>query len=161
LKLSVYVSAPYIDAADVVREVHAKLHDIDIEPTSMWANEAVGPEDFTRFTPRELRLLAEKNDKDILRSHAMIVLARPSVGGEMFADARYASHLAIPTFWCGRLTLSAWRWNVVRCADWTAAISTLRGCLDDPRVIWPLRSNSVHDHVRYELIQALGLIRED
>lgn len=115
IKMHLYVAAPYPDIA-MVRQLHMKLETIDIVPTSSWASGADN-EDFSKFTPMQLRRAAEANDQDIHRAHAVLVIARPGAGGEMFAEARYAEMLGMPIFWVGRLTLSSWRPNVVRCAS--------------------------------------------
>lgn len=170
MKLHVYVAAPYEDAA-LVREVHAELEKYDIVATSLWADEARGAEDFSTYTPTQLRAAAESNDEDIDRSHAMIVMARKGAGGEMFAEARYAAHLGMPTFWCGRMTLSAWRWNVVRVENPGGATLMLRAA-SGPAASLVVGSAPLTDeaadvfeqemipHIRIRLAECFGLKRE-
>lgn len=159
MKLHVYVAAPYQDA-ERVRHLHVDLGHLNMVPTSRWAEGALGPEDFTQFTPAQLRGTAEANDTDIARSHAMIVLAREGAGGEMFADARLAACFDIPTFWCGRLTLSAWRSNVVRSGTPGKAMALLVRALEDDSVHAALTQTTFQPmRVRHVLSRAIGLIK--
>lgn len=120
--MNVYVAAPYDDAA-VVRNIHARLRALGIDPTSRWAEYATGAEDFETLSPAQLADIAGSNDYDVRRSHAMLVMARVGAGGEMFSEARLALVLGVPIVWHGRLTLSAWRPGVVR-------VATLDGAFD-------------------------------
>lgn len=120
----VYVAAPYEDS-EAVRSIHKLLRELGLEPSSAWAEEATGAEDFTKLRPWELLSLARQNDEGVRSSDAMLVMARKGAGGEMFAEARYATDLGLPIFWIGRLTLSAWRPNVTRCESLTAALDAL------------------------------------
>lgn len=112
--MRVYVAAPYDDAGGV-RVIHGLLRAQGFVPSSRWATKATVPEDFSRMTANEIRAVAEDNDRDVGFSDAMLVVAREGAGGEMFAEARFASFLDIPIVWTGRLTLSAWRHGVLRC----------------------------------------------
>lgn len=123
-QVRVYVAAPFEDAG-IVRAVHDRLRSLGIEPCSTWAESARGIEDFSAFTPARLRSLAEQNDRDVAEARAVLVMARPGAGGEMFAEARLALAMSIPVVWLGRRTLSAWRAGVTRAEDLDDAISTL------------------------------------
>lgn len=112
----IYVAAPYEDAGHV-RDLHKRLRSLGFEPSSRWAESSRGPEDFTKYTPLQLRAIAEGNDQDVFDSDVMIVLARAGAGGEMFAEARVALGFGIPVVWVGRRTLSAWRLGVHRVTD--------------------------------------------
>lgn len=122
--MRIYVAAPYEDAAHV-RGLHERLRSLGLEPTSHWAENAAGPENFASFTPMQLRAIAESNDTDVISSTAVLVLARAGAGGEMFAEARLALFLAKPVYWVGRRTLSSWREGVVRCEDLDDALARL------------------------------------
>lgn len=120
--MKVYVAAPY-DAAGFVREhVHERLRSIGLDPTSRWAEHALGPENFDHFSPADLRLIAEANDRDVERSDVVLVIARAAAGGEMFAEARYALMLGKHLVWVGRRILSSWRHGVERVEDLDAAM---------------------------------------
>jgi hypothetical protein len=123
----VYVAAPYTDAEEV-RAIHAHLRMIGCSPTSQWASQALGPEDFSLMTPDQIADIAHANDRDVLSSQMVLVVARAGAGGEMFAEARFASYHRIPIVWVGRLTLSAWRKGVTRCVDVVAALRHIAEC---------------------------------
>ena len=119
-----YVAAPYIDAGRVL-DVHERLVDLGIQPTSTWARTADGPEDLSRVTEDGLRLIARANDSDLRGSHVVLVLARDGAGGEMFAEARIALEWGRPVVWVGRRILSAYRDGVVRVEDIDDALVVL------------------------------------
>jgi hypothetical protein len=110
----VYVVSPYANAPEV-RVLHDRLRKLGIAFTSMWAEEANGAEDFSKFTPKKFQLIAEENDHHIDAADAILVLSRESGGAETYAEARYAISKEKLVFWVGRLTLSAWRKGVIRC----------------------------------------------
>ena len=129
MTLSVYCAAPYEDA-QLVRQVHGRLRLMGATVTSRWAEEAIGAEDFAKFTPSVLQAIAEANDADVAAANLVIVLARPGAGGEMFAECRYALTMRKPVYWTGRLTLSAWREGVTRFGsleELLASVETLAG----------------------------------
>ena len=129
MTLSVYCAAPYEDA-QLVRQVHGRLRLMGATVTSRWAEEAIGAEDFAKFTPSVLQAIAEANDADVAAANLVIVLARPGAGGEMFAECRYALTMRTPVYWTGRLTLSAWREGVTRFGsleELLASVETLAG----------------------------------
>lgn len=101
------------------------MRGLGLVPTSTWAEEQIGPENFAQYTVEQLRAIAFSNDGDILRSNSMLVLARPGAGGEMFAEARFALQHEKAVFWVGRRTLSAWRRGVIRCHDLDAALDKI------------------------------------
>lgn len=120
--ISVYVAAPFVDSP-LVREVHERLVLIGARPTSSWAEQAQGPEDFTITVVDVLRDAAAANDRDLRASDVCLVLAREGVGGEMFAESRMAIAWQKAVVWVGRRTLSAWRRGVVRADDLDDAIA--------------------------------------
>lgn len=122
--MNVYVAAPYADA-ERVRRVHKLLIAIGCAFTSRWAEQASGPEDFASLTPEELANTASCNDTDVLRAGVALVLARPGLGGEMFAEARLAYDSGRRVLWVGRKTLSAWRPGVERFESFEDALSRL------------------------------------
>lgn len=121
----VYVCAPYADGAVVRTMVHPALRERGFLPTSSWADEAFGPEDFARFSPSALRSACARNDADLRGSDIVLVLARHGAGSEMFAEARIASEWGKPLVWVGRRTLSAWRSGVVLVESLDDAFDTL------------------------------------
>ena len=120
----VYVAAPFEDAHRVC-EIHERLRQFGIEPTSDWAVGAYGPEALHEHSADRLRGFALGNDVSIRRADAILVLARAGVGGEMFAEARYAWDLRKPIVWVGRRTLSAYREGVVLAEDTDDALNTI------------------------------------
>lgn len=124
--MKIFVAAPYADAAFVRDVVHPRLAAFGLEPVSRWADNARGPEDFSRHSPEVLRAEAERNDADIMRCEALLLIARHGAGGESFAEARIALAWGRPVVWCGqRLTLSAWRAGVTRVSDLDDAVAAL------------------------------------
>ncbi len=129
--MRIYVAAPY-DDAELVRGVHARLRAMGCTPTSQWASKATAPEDFGSMTPEEISAVAKGNDRDVLSSEMVLVIARAGAGGEMFAEARFASCHSVPIVWVGRLTLSAWRKGVTRCADLEEGMKAIRLLVGGP-----------------------------
>ncbi len=123
---SVYVAAPYADALKV-RALHTRMRLLGLRPTSTWAEAAAGAEDFSKFTPEQLRQFALSNDSALLSSDFVVVLARDGAGGEMFAEARLALDRGIAVYWVGRRTLSAWREGVTLADDIDDAIAGMLG----------------------------------
>lgn len=124
-KRGVYVAAPF-DEAPRVRVIHLALLDADMDPTSSWAMTASGPEDFSQFVPHQLREFAEQNSVDIRDSDAMIALAYPGKGGEMFCELAIALSWGKPVYYVGaRRVLSAYRRGVVICESAEQAIQRL------------------------------------
>lgn len=122
----VYIASPYEDSPIVAR-VAEKLYSFGISSTSYWALQADGrKEDQSRSTPEDLRSYALRNDADVLDSDAVVVLARPGTGGEMFAEARFALIVGKPVIWVGRKILSTWREGVTWVEDSDDAVSLLR-----------------------------------
>jgi hypothetical protein len=129
-----YVCAPYEDGPTVRDRVHARIVAAGFEPTSRWAINWNGREDFSRFSPAELQRIAEENDSDLLDAHVALVLARAGAGGEMFAESRLAIDNGLSVVWVGRKTLSAWRRGVVRfdtLDDGIKALCRMREAFED------------------------------
>lgn len=128
----VYVAAPYEDA-HWVRVFHRLLNVNDFEFTSSWAEQATGvnakDKSILYSSPADIRIhnkfAAVANDDNVIDCDAMVVVARPGVGAEMFAEARLAIHLGKKVIWVGRLSLSAWRDGVVICSDLENALDQL------------------------------------
>ncbi|WP_394825007.1 hypothetical protein [Pendulispora albinea] len=118
----IYVAAPYEDAL-LVREVHARLRACGCIYTSTWAENARGAENFALSTVDELREITRLNDDGIDMSDAMLVIARPGAGGEMFAEVRYALERQIPVYWVGRRILSTFRPGVTLCESIDDAVA--------------------------------------
>lgn len=113
--LRCYVAAPFGDAP-FVREVHACLRLLGIEPTSSWAEHADGtPEQLDQMPLAEVRALAERNDHALATSDVVLVLPREGAGREMYAEARLAIAIGLPVIWVGGpRPLSAYREGVLR-----------------------------------------------
>lgn len=113
--LRCYVAAPFGDAP-FVREVHACLRLLGIEPTSCWADAGDGsPERLDLMPLDEVRALAERNDHALATSDVVLVLPREGAGREMYAEARLAIAIGLPVLWVGGpRPLSAYREGVAR-----------------------------------------------
>lgn len=110
----IYVAAPFQDKLYVRNVVHRKLVEAELRPVSTWAN-SDAEEDF-----QDEQVLANaicENDTQLACCDAVLVLARPGAGGEMFAEARIALVWGKPVFWVGRRVLTTFRRGVVRFAD--------------------------------------------
>lgn len=125
MALTVYVCAPYEDAAIVHALIHTRIEELGLAWTSRWAAHSRGPEDFASLTPDALRAAAEENDRDVMSADVVLVMARKGAGGEMFAEARFALEHGKALVWTGRRTLSAWRRGVVRCEEVKEALNVL------------------------------------
>jgi hypothetical protein len=115
--LRCYVAAPFADAP-FVREVHACLRLLGLEPTSCWAEGAAAdgtPERLDLMPLEEVRALAERNDHALATSDVVLVLPREGAGREMYAEARLAVAIGLPLVWVGNpRPLTAYREGVVR-----------------------------------------------
>src|SRR5262249_18320094 len=100
----VYVAAPYADRM-LVRDVHVKLVEAGMVPASNWANSNVPGDLQPEATARPIH----QNDTSIAVSDAVLVLARPGAGGEMFCEVTRALVWGTPVYWVGRRILSAFR----------------------------------------------------
>jgi hypothetical protein len=108
MKLAVYVAAPFAERRQAIA-VHERLTALDIDWTSTWVEDT-----FQGEPPREhCRTWAVRNDDDIARSHALLVLAIPSTGGERFAEVSRALLSGIPIVWTGERILSTHRDGVL------------------------------------------------
>ena len=108
-----YVAAPFVDAP-YVREVHACLRLLGIEPSSSWAEQADGQPEQLDAMPLELvRAIAERNDHALATSDVVLVLPRDGAGREMYAEARLAIAIGLEVIWVGGpRPLSAYREGV-------------------------------------------------
>jgi len=109
----IYVAAPFEDR-EYVRCVHKLLVEAELRPTSTWANACV---DENWDDEEAIRRALVENTNQLCVSDAMLVIARPRAGGEMFAEAAKALHYGKPIFWVGRRILSAFRPGVFRFGD--------------------------------------------
>lgn len=133
--LRCYVAAPFIDAS-FVREVHACLRLLGIEPTSSWAEHANGPEDLESMPLDEVRAIAERNDHALATSDVVLVLPRETAGREMYAEARIALAIGLPVVWVGGpKPLSAYREGVARVDSLAEAFRELRARLTQQAAI--------------------------
>jgi len=111
--LRCYVAAPFVDAP-YVREVHACLRLLGIEPSSSWAESADGePERLDLMPLEQVRAIAERNDHALATSDVVLVLPRDGAGREMYAEARLAIAIGLEVIWVGGpRPLSAYREGV-------------------------------------------------
>jgi hypothetical protein len=114
MSLRVYVAAPYPDAPQV-RAIHEDLRAGGLAPTSVWAEEADGPEDLLAMPLEEIRRRAERNDRALAASDVVVVLPRVGAGREMYGEARLAVALGVPVVWVGSpVCLTTFREGVTR-----------------------------------------------
>lgn len=125
MKLRAYVAGPYSTAYFIRSLVHERLRQINVEPTSSWAELATGPEDFARFSPAAIRNAAAKNDADLRGSHVLLVVDLAGTGRETYAELRLALEWNKACVFLGRPALSAFRSGVVRVANLDGAIDIL------------------------------------
>lgn len=120
----IYVAAPW-ERGGEVRAMHSLLTSRGFEPTSNWVYCTDGkPEG--RITPEIARPALARNYGDIKDSDAMLVLAYPGLGGEMFVEFGFARSQAIPVFWVGpRVILSTFAVGVTLCDDIPDALQAL------------------------------------
>lgn len=109
----IYVCAPFDDRV-YVRSVHALLVESELRPMSTWAN---ANEDENWEDEEAVRLASLENVSQMATSDAMLVIARPGAGGEMYAEVARAITWGKPIFWVGRRILSAFRPGVFRFGD--------------------------------------------
>lgn len=114
----IYVAAPFDDRY-YVRAVHAKLVLAELRPTSTWAN---ANEDENWEDDEAIHAASVENTTQIATSDAMLVIARPGAGGEMFAEVARAQTWGKPIFWVGRRILSAFKPGVFRFGDCMMAV---------------------------------------
>ena len=134
---AVYVAAPFarfMDSFAVTNDLRAAGH----TSTSWWIHAAYTTRGVEALTDRSAAVALATNDADVDRSDAMIVLAYPGEGGEMFCEMSRALARGIPVFYVGgRLVLSAFRPGVTRCASVADAIAAL-GALEWPPGLAPI-----------------------
>ncbi len=122
--MRVYVASWY-ENAEAVRDVHATLAEHGIEATSGWAYKVSGVENHSSRPPEAWRADAEANDADVARSDAILAIATPGKGAEMFAEIARGQVLGQPVVWVGRRSLSSWRNGVTHVDDVAAAVAVL------------------------------------
>lgn len=122
--MSCYVAAPFAHAAEV-RSIHGYLIGVGITPTSSWATTARGAEDFSKFSPEQLRRFAEQNDADLRGSDVVLIHDPFGEGRETYAEAARAILWGKPVVWRSKVCLSQWRPGVVRVHDLDEAIGAL------------------------------------
>lgn len=122
--MRVYVAAPYIDA-EKVRLVHAQLISRGMLPVSDWADTATGKEDLASMPIEDVRAVAMHNDLRVDSAQAVLVLARPDAGAEMYAEASRAILRGTFVVWLGHRPLSAYRHRVLRADSLDEALTAL------------------------------------
>lgn len=123
--IRVYVAGPYSSAAFIREHVHERLRQLRIQPTSRWAEDAHGAEDFSKYSHERLRELGLSNDADLESSHALLLVDLAGMGRETYAEVRLALLRGKPVVWLGRHSLSAYRDGVTRAEDLDEALSFL------------------------------------
>lgn len=119
-RLLVYVAAPF-ERRELVRKVEKDLFCHWMDSTASWAkleHEGLPP---TELAAQQIK----QNDDDIAISHALLVLAEPGLGGEMFAEVARALLFGIPIVWVGRRILSTFRPGVIESPSVEEAINLL------------------------------------
>lgn len=120
----VYVAAPWEKVA-AVHEAHRQLLLRGFVFMSQWAHKADGKPEGV-LTPEVARLALVGNYTAVGDSDAMLVLAYPGLGGEMFVEFALARSQAIPVFWVGpRVILSTFAVGVTLCDDVPDALQAL------------------------------------
>lgn len=127
MNFTCYVAGPYSSAAFIREHVHARLRQHRVLPTSRWAEDAHGSEDFSKYSPERLKEFGRANDADLRGSDVLFLVDLAGVGRETYAEARFALLLGKPVVWLGRYSLSAWRDGVVRAEDLDHALEILIG----------------------------------
>jgi hypothetical protein len=122
--LNVYVAGPYASAA-LVRVVHQKLRDHGMRPTSSWAEEATGPEDFSTMSPIKLRGILDANTRDIHDSDVILVVDHEGKGRETYAELERALNWGLSAVFVGKPALSTWHKAVLQAQDIETAIAIL------------------------------------
>lgn len=135
--IRVYVAGPYSSASFIREHVHERLRQLRMEPTSRWADDAHGAEDFSKFSPERLREFGLSNDADVARADALLLVDLAGMGRETYAEMRLALILGKPVIWLGRHALSAYRDGVTRAEDLDEALSFLVALRD------------THEHLRW------------
>lgn len=109
----------------MVRVVHHSLVQRGFTPTSAWA-ETAGSSPGGVLTAEIARPALVANYTAVGDSDAMLVLAYPGKGGEMFVEFGFARSQAIPVFWVGpRVILSTFAVGVTLCDDIPDALQAL------------------------------------
>lgn len=122
MSLRVYVASPFA-LREEVKALHGALRAAGLDPVARWP---YGTEKEADLTTPMARELAARNDEDVDGSHALLVLARPAAGGEMFCEIARAVAARTPILWTGdRIILSTFREGVLRAASIEDAVAIL------------------------------------
>lgn len=120
-----YAAGPFSSAPFIRASVHERLRAIGVEPTSRWAEEADGPEDFSRFSPERLQSIAASNDADLRGSDVLLLVDLAGTGRETYGELARAQIWGKPVVWLARPSLSMYRNHVLRADDLGDAIRLL------------------------------------
>lgn len=104
-RFRVYV-ASWFENSPMVRVAHTWLRTLGVTPTSRWAEDARGPEDWRAMTQVQLLNVRADNYCDLASSDLLLVIAGDK-SGETFAEAMFAIERKMPVLWVGRRILSA------------------------------------------------------
>lgn len=141
--MRVYVAAPFGRVAEAL-EAHALLVSAGLTPSARWveaASKLTGKESLSWGYEGSGRAIAE-NDADLATSAAVIAMAWPGEGGEMFAEVRFFTDLGRPLYWVGeRKILSAYRPGVVHVGSLDEAVAK---CVMQRDRKWPVLSEGQH-----------------
>jgi hypothetical protein len=124
VSLLCYVASPYAQAS-FVRIIHDRLVGVGITPTSTWALEASGREDFSRYTPEALRAAWSKNLDDILRSDALLLYDPTGEGRATYGEGELAIEWCKHVVWLSPRGIAQYAPDVIRPEGLDDAIDAL------------------------------------
>jgi hypothetical protein len=116
-------------APAVETNVRPALERRGLRLSSSWHAGPLQDPDLTRLPPRALQEIADKNDRDIAESNAMLLLYETACR-ETLCELRYALVLEIPVVLVSHgetLPLSAYRDGVTRVRNLSEAVDVLAG----------------------------------
>ena len=103
----------------------------------------------------EVRRVALANDRDLLRAHLVVTLARDGAGAEMFAEVRLALAHRIPVLWVGtRRPLSAYRQGVLRVRSLPEGMIYLLGFADLVGALPPFETRKARETL-WDVVEGL------
>lgn len=124
MSLLCYVAAPYASAA-FVRVIHDRLVGVGVTPTSSWAIQARGREDFSQCAPEALRAARESNLFDIRRAGSLFLYDPTGEGHATYGEGELALEWGKTVVWFSPKGITQWARGVVRAKDLDDAISVL------------------------------------
>lgn len=129
MKPTIYLAAPFSHASMVDTQISAAVTARGWSVSSTWHAPPYAPENLEAMPLEEVRKLATRNDDDLVRSDAVLVLG-DGPGRETWCELRMSAHYGIPAVVvvpCGSFPLSAYRHRVTRCTTLSTAYDVLAG----------------------------------